>query len=270
MIYLTKEFESYWAGMDPFKEVEKLDGEMFRIVKARKTLRFELNGKRYFAKIHRGVGWREIVKNLLQFKLPVLGAQNEWAALNKLKKLGVDTMTPVAYGLRGKNPARQHSFIITEELTDTESLEDFCCDWLNNPPPFALKKALVEKLSWVSRCMHIHGMNHRDYYICHFMLDISKGRENIDPENIKVSLIDLHRARIRRKTPYRWMVKDVAGIYFSTMNIGLTKHDLFRFMKIYSNKPLRQTLHEDFSFWYRVRKVAERLYLKEFGRKLDL
>ena len=170
MIYLSKEFESYWAGKDPFQEVETLDGEIFRLVKTRKTLRFELNGKRYFAKIHRGVGWREIFKNLLQFKLPVLGAQNEWAALNKLKQLEVDTMTPLAYGLRGRNPASQHSFIITEELRATESLEDFCRDWPNTPPPFTLKKSLVEKLSRVSRRMHIHGMNHRDYYICHFML----------------------------------------------------------------------------------------------------
>ena len=199
-----------------------------------------------------------------------LGTIFENILLNKLKKLEVDTMTPLAYGLRGRNPASQRSFIITEEMRATESLEDFCRDWPNTPPPFTLKKSLVEKLSRVSRRMHIHGMNHRDYYICHFMLDVSRGRENIDPENIKVSLIDLHRARIRRKTPYRWRVKDVAGIYFSAMNIGLTKHDLFRFMKVYSNKPLRQTLQEDLAFWRRVRKVAERLYLKEFGRKPDL
>ena len=44
-------------------------------------------GSHYFAKIHHGVGWREILKNLLHLKLPVLGAENEWRALNLLPRL---------------------------------------------------------------------------------------------------------------------------------------------------------------------------------------
>lgn len=263
MIYLREDFRKAWEGQDPFGAADRLEGEVFRSVKTRRTLRFELGGKTFFAKIHHGIGWKEIFKNLLQFKKPVLGAGNEWAALNRLKELGLDTMVPCAYGQRGKNPARQESFIITEDLVNTESLEDFCRGWTVDPPPFALKKALIEKLAWVSRQMHTSGMNHRDYYICHFLLDVSAGRTNVDPKRLKASLIDLHRAQIRSKTPRRWIVKDVAGLHFSAMDIGLTRRDLFRFMRTYSDKPLREMLNDDATFWRDVDASAKRLYAKE-------
>ena len=265
MLYLREEFKEAWKGQDPFAAADALEGEVFRAVKTRRTLRFQLKGKSYFAKIHHGVGWKEIFKNLLQFKMPVLGAENEWAALQLLERLGVDTMVPCAYGRRGSNPAKQDSFIITEDLIHTESLEDFCADWPKNPPPFELKKALVEKLAWVSRTMHGNGMNHRDYYICHFLLDVTKGRNNVDPDNLTASLIDLHRAQIRKKTPRRWIVKDVGGLFFSAMEIGLTQRDIFRFMRIYADLPLRETLNKDRAFWADVKKTAEALFIKEFG-----
>jgi heptose I phosphotransferase len=265
MIYLREEFKQVWKGQNPFAAVDSLDGEVLRAVKNRRTLRFELNGESYFAKIHHGVGWKEIMKNLIQFKKPVLGAGNEWAALKKLKEIGIDTMVPCAYGLRGRNPARQDSFIITEDLINTESLEEFCRDWPTNPPPFELKKGLIEKLAEVSRQMHQSGMNHRDYYICHFLLDVSNGRNNINPTSLKASMIDLHRAQIRKKTPYRWIVKDLGGLYFSAMEIGLTQRDLFRFIRIYADASLREVLNQDSSFWKGVMRTAESLFIKEFG-----
>lgn len=259
MIYLSPEFESAWAGKDPFTEAFRLEGEIFRAVKTRRTFRFEFNGKSYFAKVHHGTGWAEILKNLFQFKIPVLGARNEYEAVRKLEGLGVATMKVAAFGERGRNPARIESFIITEELTDTVSLEDFCRDWKTNPPPVALKRMLIQYLADVSRTLRCNGMNHRDYYICHFLLDVSHPPAG----GVKASLIDLHRAQLRRKTPRRWAVKDVAGLYFSAMNIGLTQRDRFRFMKIYTGRSLRGTLQNHAGFWRAVERTAEQLYVKE-------
>jgi heptose I phosphotransferase len=262
MIFLGPEFESEWTGRCPFAEAFRLEGEVFRAVKSRRTFRFELNGKSYFAKIHHGIGWREIIKNLLQFKMPVLSARNEYEAIRRLEKLGVATMHVAAFGERGKNPARIESFIITDELTGTVSLEDFCRDWKTVPPPFALKRTLIEYLANVSRMLHQNGINHRDYYLCHFLLDRSNGQGN----GIKASLIDLHRAQLREKTPARWAVKDLAGLYFSAMETGVTQRDLFRFMKIYAGVSLRETLRKDRAFWRAVRRTAVRLYQKEAVR----
>jgi len=230
-----------------------LEGEIFRSVKTRRTFRFELNGKSYFAKIHHGIGWGEIFKNVLQFKMPVLGARNEYEAIRRLETLGVATMKVAAFGKRGWNPAKIQSFILTDELVDTISLEDFCRDWPTSPPPFDLKLALIRYVAEVSRTLHRNGVNHRDYYICHFLL-----RPKRLPA-IQAPLIDLHRAQLRRKTPRRWAVKDVAGLYFSAMKIGLTARDRLRFVRIYSDGLWRTELR----FWRAVERAAERLYAKE-------
>lgn len=261
-LYLNDRLAPLWGHLDVFAQVETLRGEVLRDVKGRTTLRFTFNGDAYFLKIHRGVGWAEIAKELLQLKRPVLGAENEWCALRLLKQIGVETMTPAAYGARGVSPASRRSFIITEELTETLSLEDFCKDWPRRPPSFRLRTALIERVASMVRQMHRHGMNHRDCYICHFHLDVSAGRDRVDPERFHLYVIDLHRARIRRRVPTRWIVKDLAGLYFSAMDIGLTRTDRLRFLAAYEQKPWRVILRDRRRFWRRVARTAAALKRK--------
>ena len=87
-LMLEQPFKDLWAGRDPFAEVEKLQGEVFRELEARRTLRTEVDGRGYFVKIHRGIGWGEIFKNLVTAKAPVLGAGLEWAAIQRLQRAG--------------------------------------------------------------------------------------------------------------------------------------------------------------------------------------
>jgi hypothetical protein len=88
-LYLAEPFASLWKGKDPFTEVEKLQGEVYRELEGRRTLRTEVAGCGYFVKIHRGIGWGEIFKNLLSARLPVLGAGQEWRAIRRLTEVGV-------------------------------------------------------------------------------------------------------------------------------------------------------------------------------------
>lgn len=276
MIFLDEKFKKMWFEKDPFLEVQKLDGDTFRNLENRRTLRFEVNGNGFFLKFHKGVGWHEIFKNLIMLKTPVLGAGNEYKAICHLEELGLSTTKVAAFGRRGKNPAKRRSFIITKELVNTLSLEDFCRDWPQNPPSFASKKLLIEKLAWMSRQMHTNGMNHRDYYICHFLLDVSALKEKPEPEDIKLHLIDLHRAQIRDKIPIRWIIKDLAGLWFSAMDVGLSKRDLFRFMTIYSGRSVRDIFSKERKFWNQVHKKACRLYQHQqkkcnnYGGKLKI
>ncbi|MBN1360817.1 MAG: lipopolysaccharide core heptose(I) kinase RfaP [Sedimentisphaerales bacterium] len=261
-IFLSNTFRRLWQGKDPFTEVERLEGQVYRHVKSRKTIRFSVNGQTYFAKIHRGIGWSEIVKDLSQLKLPILSAAHEWTALNLLHLIGIDTMSVAAYGRRGISPARLKSFIVTEELPQTRSLEEFCADWQMQPAPFRLRKALIERVAAIVREMHEHGMNHRDCYLCHFLLDVSDGCDPLDPDNLRLYVIDLHRAQVRRRTPRRWIVKDLAGLYFSAMNVGLTKTDRLRFIRAYRQESLRQVLGREPRFWRSVERAALALHRK--------
>jgi heptose I phosphotransferase len=253
---LDEPFRSLWAGRDPFAAVEALHGEVFRELEARRTLRTEVAGRSYFVKIHRGVGWAEIVKNLLCLRLPILGASNEWRAMARLGPLGVETLHGVAFGQRGRNPATRHSFLVTEELTPTISLEDFCRDWPVNPPPPALKRALLRRVAGMARRMHAGGVNHRDFYLCHFLLHLDPAPT---PERLKLSLIDLHRAQIRHSTPRRWRDKDLAALYFSALDIGLTCRDLLRFLQGYFERPLRDILRDERTLLEKLAGEAERL-----------
>jgi len=263
MSFIGEPFLSAWRGRDPFAAVEKLEGEVFRELEARRTLRTEVAGRAYFVKIHRGVGWAEILKNLFSLRLPVLGASNEWRAIRRLEELGVDTMRAVAFGQRGRNPATQHSFIVTEELAPTISLEDFCRDWPSVPPAPRLKRALIERVAEMAGRMHRGGVNHRDFYICHFLL-------HLDPkptaQALKLSIIDLHRAQVRERLPRRWRDKDLASLYFSALDIGLTRGDVLRFLRVYFAHPLRDVLRDNAALLNELAREAERLHTR-FLRK---
>lgn len=252
-VYLNNTIKPYFPKPHlAFDQLMALRGECFRHEKGRLTQRVKLGDKTYFIKQHTGVGWKEILKNILQFRLPVISAKNEWLAIEKCQSLGISVPVIAGYGQRGKNPARMQSFILMEELKPVISLEDFTKTWLKTPPSFHKKRKLIEAVARIARILHDNGVNHRDFYICHFLLDC-EGFE-------KLHLIDLHRAQIRRLTPGRWIIKDLSGLYFSSKDIGLTQRDWYRFMKVYSGKTLSETFKSDKNFWKKVRVRGERLY----------
>ncbi len=278
MLLIYKEdITAYFSPSQPiFDQMMALQGECYRHQDGRVTQRIILGGKSYFIKQHFGVGWKEILKNVLQLRWPVISAKNEWQAIHKLNSLGIRVPSVVACGYRGINPARLQSFILLEELAPVMSLEDVCRTWRTSPPAFAFKRRLIEEVAQIARHLHQHGLNHRDFYLCHFLLDMSQHvgwaeRSLRSPTNTvglrkersaqpTLYLIDLHRAQIRYLTPRRWIIKDLSGLYFSSMDIGLTQRDIYRFIKAYRAKPLRSIMDSDKEFWIKVKKRGEQLY----------
>jgi heptose I phosphotransferase len=238
-----------------FEYLMGLRGEVYRQVEGRRTQRIFFAKQPYFLKQHFGVGWREIFKNLMQLRLPVLSAKNEWQAVQHLNALAIPTVTIAGYGYRGMNPARLQSFLLTDELTQVISLEDLCQDWARTPPNPVFKRVLIREVARMARNMHNGGMNHRDFYICHFLWDTTSPL--VAP---RLYLIDLHRAQIRRQVPKRWLIKDLAGIYFSSKDIGLTARDLWRFIAEYRQQPLRTVLRREKHFWQKVKQRGDKMY----------
>ncbi len=268
-LYITSELRQFLRGEDSFYQMMNIEGKVYREALGRRTLRFTRGTKDYFLKMHTGVGWGEIFKNIIYLRAPVVGALNEWHGVHRLKDLEIDTMTVSAYGIRGRNPATKHSFIVTEALPTETSLEDFCGEWKTKPPTtlkeIRLKRWILNKVVETARVIHENGANHRDFYLCHFLLDAHFENEQVSAES-KLYLIDLHRIQMRRKTPERWAVKDIAGLYYSSKEIGLTQRDLFRFMKLYRDKPLREILQNDMSFWRKVVSRGNKLYESELRK----
>lgn len=263
ILVLEEPFRTLWAGQDPFRAAAALQGKVLRELEGRRTLRAEVAGRGYYVKLHRGVGWGEIFKNLFTARLPVLGAEHEWLAIRRLTELGVDTMKAVAFGRRGSNPAKLESFIVTEELAPTVSLEDYCRDWPTQPPAPALKRALIARVAEMARRMHQGGVNHRDCYICHFLLHTDPAPT---PDRLRLSLIDLHRAQVRDRTPRRWRDKDLSALHFSSLEIGLTVRDRLRFLQSYFDRPLREILDEEAALLVYLEREGDRL-MERYRRK---
>jgi heptose I phosphotransferase len=266
-VWLRADLAQAWQGRDSFEAARAQAGVVYRDKEGRRTLRCEIAGQSYFLKLHQGVGWKEVFKNLLQGRLPVLGASNEYDAIRALEKLNIDTLSVAGYGKRGINPAKQLSFLITDELAQIESLEDFCNTWPQQPPAFVLKRKLIERVADIARRMHAAGINHRDFYLCHFLLDVSAPVSAGNIATQRLHLMDLHRAQIRAQVPRRWLIKDLGGLYFSALDIGLSKRDIFRFVRAYSQGSLRAALTKDLRFWRDVGQRAQQIYVRDNQRE---
>ena len=149
-----------------------------------------------------------------------------------------------------------------EEVTNSISLEDFCRDWAKRKPSFVLKQKIIQQLAYIVGTMHRAGVNHRDCYICHFLLY----KPSLTQSSPTIYLIDLHRAQLRKKVPVRWVAKDLAGVYFSSMAIGLTRRDLLRFLEVYFCLPWRKVLQEFDALLNVVEAKAHSLYQKEYSQ----
>lgn len=237
-----------------------LEGEVYRLTRDRRTVRFEEGGRGYFLKAHYGVGWREVVKNLVQLKWPVVDAGNEWLAIHLLRALGLPTLSAAACGF-GESWAHRRSFIVTRELRGLVSLEDHAAHApAGGSAEIRRRRQLIRRLGATGRALHANGINHRDFYLCHFLFDPT-------PEApVKLYLIDLHRSQVRRRTPRRWRVKDIGGLYYSALAAAPSRNDRLRFVKAYTGaESLREAL-ADRSFWQRVARRARALRRAEERR----
>jgi heptose I phosphotransferase len=262
-LYIHPTFQALLPkAVDPFSAIMALTGATYRALEGRRTLRFEKNGQTYFIKQHRGVGWREIFKNLCLGRWPTTSAQKEWKALERLKALKILVAEPVAFGERGLNPARRESFLVMRALQHTMSLETLFESAQSKTLSFSFKKALVHRVADIARQLHTHHIAHRDFYLCHFLLAQEAPSSTSSLAAIPLYLIDLHRTQSYCFGFRRWRIKDIAGLYFSSMDAGLTHRDVLRFLSEYFHQPWREVLLQQSSFLRAVKKRAEKLYWK--------
>lgn len=248
-----------WFEPDPFRTASTQEGEVFRAVANRRTLRFAARGNDFFLKWHGPVGWGEIWKNLLVGRLPVVSARNEYMACRHLAERGIAAPILAAAGSRGLNPARRESFVVLEALTGRTDLERVAA----NAAMLSADqlRALVEGVARFARCLHEAGVAHRDFYLCHLLLDDERWARGV----VDLAVLDLHRARVFRTLPARWRERDLAALLFSATGLELTPRLLFRFVHVYTGGSL-DAIRESGTFWSRVVQRAERLRRRETRR----
>jgi heptose I phosphotransferase len=274
MLYLHPEFSSTAPpSRQTFSGLLTPQGEVIRQAKGRTTFCFPQSGKRYFLKIHTGVGWGEIFKNLAQLRLPVVSAAPEWRAIERLRQLGIDTARPIGYGIEGVNPARLRSFILTEDVGDTITVEEILERWKKHGQisrsDLILKRFILRRIGEIARRMHLNGINHRDFYLCHLRIPLSHLSQAVLAQSLPIYVMDLHRAQIRTRTPLRWIVKDLAGLLFSSFELGLTQRDRVRVATAYSSLPVRAAFQHSLPFWEQISRKAAQIQAHHLRRYVN-
>ena len=165
----------------------------------------------------------------------------------------------------GANPARRRSFVICEALDDFASLNDLATELLETAPTVALRRMVNRKVALVTRAMHASGVNHRDYYTWHLMVDTRK----LAAGEVDLAIIDLHRAQVRRRVPDRWRKRDLAALLYSAGSTGLAlnRRDLFRFVRDYTGERPAVAIRRRRRFWESVVKRSARLSVRRAARK---
>jgi heptose I phosphotransferase len=264
-IFFDKDFEVYFGSKDPMELAKNLDGKLYRDYANRKTKQFFFKGSSYFLKYHGPVGWKELLKNLIQIKIPVVGAEREWKALLKLQSIKVNCPEPIAFMSKGWNPANKESFLVTKDLEGTISLEDFFKNKMDRDISVAQKRDLLKNVARICRAIHMNGLNHRDLYLCHFHIEKDTNSTYKD-----IALIDLHRAQIRKKVPLRWSTKDIGGLLHSIIQFGISEADCYRFLEVYFDSSLRELLIKNKNFIRRARSRAYSMYMKPICEEIDI
>ena len=215
-------------GLASFDDFMRLEGSVVKsAVRERSTQRLNLGGNRVYVKKHFFPGIREITKNLLRFRLPV-GALNEWQALLAFHSRGIPTMTPICAGRKlFLWRIEKESFLLTDDLGKSSRLDDFLKAYGVTPcrgKALEKKRRILKNLADITREMHSAGLNHKDFYLCHILVD---SRE-------RLYIIDLHRVDVRNNVGKRWKVKDLAALLFSSLEVPLTHGERLAFYKRYT------------------------------------
>ena len=138
-----------------------------------------------------------------------------------LQKLGINTPQTIAFGQEWQGLFEKRSFIITEKIPASASLEEKLPDYFLHQ-----RKNFIKNLAAFVREFHKTGYRHRDLYLCHIFCN---------PQN-QFTLIDLNRAFKPQFFSERYLIKDLAQLYYSAPGETFTKSDRLRFFLAYLQK----------------------------------
>ena len=243
-----------------------LTGEVYRQTGSRRTLRCEIAGRGYFAKLHAGVDWRDIVTSWMSLKRPAIGARDEYRACSRLADAGVMAPGVAAFGECGASGSKHRSVVLCDALDGFVSLEEVANSWARDPRPTAVKRRLLVAVADLAARMHAAQVFHRDFYLCHLLANTAKLADG----DVELAVIDLHRARIktRRRAARTMRIRDLAALYYSAQAVPLTRADLARFVAAYTGQRPAQGVRWQRRFWDAVRRRADRLRARASDRGL--
>lgn len=168
------------------------------------TSQFQLDDqgtvRTFFLKWHGPAPIKDWIKPILQFKRPIIGAENEFHALQWFEQAGIASTPVVGFG-----KTKTESILLTEALVGYQKvshlLEHSICS-------AEQQLQIAQNVALVAAHMHGAGLHHQDFYLGHLMVPTS---------NLLAlpTVIDLGRVGKFEQLPTRWIVKDLAQLCYS-------------------------------------------------------
>jgi hypothetical protein len=180
---INREFESLLQknGLDDFDTIMKFDnGEVVKQkIRERSTIRFQVPDGKDKALIYLKRYRYPLISNFLKNCLTLsrtYSAIYEWRNILEFKDYNLPTMKPIAVGMRRRIPFLSESFLLTQYIPQTITLEKILEDYFSVPLDgvrWEQKRGLVDKLASLTRRMHEEGFKHQDFYLCHILINLS-------------------------------------------------------------------------------------------------
>lgn len=215
------------AGLTDFNAMMAYaGGERICHKRGRSTVRLQVGERAFYLKRNR-FHLVEFLKGLSRLRLPFRGALREWRNIERVRRVGVPTVKPVAFGERPVLGIETCSFTMTEELYGCIPLDKVLASGFSGIPgetQCARKRRLIRQLGELARKLHGHGLFHQDFYLSHFFLDPHDG----------LHLIDLQRVLYRPLRARHFRIKDLAQLNYSAGRVAcLSRTDRWRFLRAY-------------------------------------
>jgi len=156
-------------------------------------------------------------------------ARIEHETAEQLAAAGINTPRTIAWGEQRSCLFERRSFLMTEEIPDSQSLERGLPACFTGPPTsgnLRARRAFIHRLASFIQRFHETGYRHRDLYLSHIFCS----------ENSAFSLIDLARAS-RPILQRRFQIKDLAQLHYSAPAQHVSRTDRLRFYLAYAGRP---------------------------------
>jgi len=134
----------------------------------------------------------------------------------------INTPRTVCYGWQWGCFFEKRSFIVTEKIVNSESLErklPECFARPSNAENLRQRRKFIAELAAFARVFHETGYCHSDFYFAHIFYS----------DNGTFHVIDLQRAFKPLLLRYRFRIKDIAQLYYSAAGSVFSRTDRLRF-----------------------------------------
>ena len=222
------------------------------MAKHRSRIRFEAGdtGKAFYLKRYDNVPAKIQIKNWLNHGQKRSTSAYDHLPCDILRSVGINPPKTVAYGEEWNGFFEKRSFIISEEIYASHSLEKRLPDYFygeNTPDSHSKRVAFIERLADLARTFHESGLRHRDFYLAHIFLTKSD----------ELYLIDLHRCFTPKVFGRRYQVKDIAQLHYSAPGQYISCADRLRFYRRYTGR--KRLTRSDRTFIRQVKAKAWRM-----------